>query len=250
MREVSFRFDGRAAIVTGGASGIGRATAQLLAAAGARVAVVDIDGAAARDVARSLPDGAAIGVGADVSTEAGVASYVAASVEAFGGIDLFANNAGLLGKAGPLVDAKAADYELTFGVNLKGAFLGLRDVLRQMLAQGRGGAIVCTASIAGLRGVPNVGLYSASKFGLIGLTRSAAKEYGGRGIRINAICPAATETKFSVLSPEMKAQMATLIPLGRVGEAEDMARAVVWLLSDGAGFVNGAILPVDGGQTA
>jgi len=250
MEEVAFKFDKQAAIVTGAGSGIGARIATLLAGSGARVALVDIDTAAAERVAAELPGGDAIVVGADASTEAGTARYLDAAVKAFGRVDLFANNAGILGKPGLLVDASVADYEHTMGVNLRGAFLGLRDVIRQMLRQNHGGAIVCTASIAGLRGVPGAGLYSASKFALISMTRTAAREYGGKGIRVNAICPAATETNFSVLTNQQKSAYTSLIPMGRLGAADDMARAAVWLLSDGAGYVNGAILPVDGGQTA
>ena len=250
MQEVSFKFAGKCAVVTGGGSGMGAAIATLLAMSGAKVAVVDVNPKAAEAVVAKLPSGSAIAIGADVSSEAGTASYVQAAVKAFGRIDLFANNAGILGKTGPLADAAVADYEQTFGVNVRGAFLGMRDVIRQMVAQGTGGSIVATASIAGLRASPTCSLYAASKFALIGLVRTAAKEYGGKGIRINAICPAATETNFSVMTDQTKNFMTSLVPMGRIANADDMARAVAWLLSDGAGFVNGASLPVDGGQTA
>jgi len=240
-------FSGKTAVVTGAGSGMGRAIARILAEGGARVAVVDVNGKAAEEVAASLPG--AIAVAADVGREDDVARYVAAAVRAFGRIDLFANNAGLLGKAGPLDQATVADYEHVFGVNMRGAFLGMRDVVRQMLKQG-GGAIVTTASIAGLRGVSNCSLYSASKFAVLGLTRSAAKEYGPRGIRINAVCPGVTETAFTNFTPEAKRSQAVNIPMGRIAQPEEIANAVIWLLSDAASFANGAVLAIDGGQAA
>jgi NAD(P)-dependent dehydrogenase (short-subunit alcohol dehydrogenase family) len=247
---MNLQFDGKAAVVTGAGSGMGKAIARRLAEGGARVAVVDVNGKTAEDVAASLPGGRAIAVIADVSREADVARYVDAAAKAFGRIDLFANNAGLLGKAGPLVDATLDDYEHVFGINMRGAFLGMRGVLRQMLAQGGGGSIVTTASIAGLRGVTNCSLYSASKFAVLGLVRSAAKEYGPRGIRINAVCPGVTETAFTNFTPDTIRSQAAGIPLGRIAQADEIASAVIWLLSDAASFANGAVLAVDGGQAA
>jgi NAD(P)-dependent dehydrogenase (short-subunit alcohol dehydrogenase family) len=247
---MNLTFGNMNAVVTGGGSGMGKAIARRLAEGGARVAVVDINGKAAEDVAASLPGGKSIAVAADVSREADVARYVDAAVKAFGRIDLFANNAGLLGKAGPLVDATLADYEHVFGINMRGAFLGMRDVIRQMLTQGGGGAVVTTASIAGLRGVSNCSLYSASKFAVLGLTRSAAKEYGPRGIRVNAVCPGVTETAFTQFTPETKRSQAANIPLGRIAQPDEIANAVIWLLSDAASFANGAVLAMDGGQAA
>lgn len=242
-------FTGQVAVVTGAASGMGKAISSHLSEAGARVVVVDINGEAAQDVAASLP-GESIAVAADVGIEADVQNYVRAAVDRFGSIDLFSNNAGILGKAGPIVDATAADFDQVFAVNVRGAFFGLRDVVRQMLAQGTGGSIVTTSSIAGLRGVVGCSIYSASKFAVLGFCRSVAKEYAARGIRSNAISPAATETAFTEFTDETRASQAANIPLGRLATADDMARAVTWLLSDAAAFVNGAVLPVDGGQTA
>ncbi|MGE0388013.1 MAG: SDR family NAD(P)-dependent oxidoreductase [Gammaproteobacteria bacterium] len=244
-------FEGKVAIVTGAASGMGRSTAERLGALGARVVLVDIQREAVENVARTLPEGHAVAVAADVSSEAGVQSYVDAAVSAFGRIDLFHNNAGLLGRAAPMAEATNADFDHIFGVNVRGCFLGLRAVIGRMLAQGGGGAIVNTASIAGLRSSPGVGLYSASKFAVIGLTRTAARECGPRGIRVNCICPGPTETAFSAMSDAYRTQLATqAVPLGRIAQAEDMTRAVLWLMSEDAGFINGVVLPVDGGQTA
>lgn len=179
------------------------------------------------------------------------------AVEEFGKIDLFFNNAGLLGRPGPLIDSATEDFQLVFGVNTFGVYLGLREVGRQMVSQGIGGAIVCTASIAGLRSSPGVGLYSASKWAVLGLTRTAAKELAPVGIRVNAICPGVSSTNFGALGgppavadPTRAQTMIARIPLGRLAEADDQARAAIWLLSDAAAFVSGVMLPVDGGQEA
>jgi NAD(P)-dependent dehydrogenase (short-subunit alcohol dehydrogenase family) len=244
----AYDFNGKVAVVTGGGSGMGAASARLLAAAGASVVVVDINLAAAEAVAGELKQ--AVAVRADVTSESDVVAYVRAAVDAFGGIDLFHNNAGVLGRPSRLSDATLADYQTIFGINFLGCFLGIREVSKQMTAQGRGGAIVNTASIAGLRAVPNAGLYSASKFALIGLTRTAAKELGAAGIRVNAICPGATPTGFSAMSAETISNYSTMVPLGRLAIAADMADAAAWLLSDGAAFINGQVMAVDGGQTA
>jgi 3-oxoacyl-[acyl-carrier protein] reductase len=246
---------GKVAIVTGAASGIGEASALRLAEAGSQLVLVDMDDAQVHRLSERVPG--SVPVVADVASEDGTAAYVEAAVKAFGRVDLFHANAGILGRPALLADATAEDFHRIMGVNVLGCFLGLRAVIGQMVAQGGGGSIVVTASIAGLRSSPGVSLYAASKFAVLGLARTAAKEYGAHGIRVNAICPGPTDTNFNParhadqdLYQAQMAQLATQVPLGRVARADDMARAVAWLLSDHAAFINGAVLPVDGGQTA
>lgn len=248
MATCHYDFSGKIAIVTGAGSGMGAETARRLSAAGARVALVDVNLEAAEAVASELSG--AIAIRADVSVEADVQAYVERTVRELGRVDLFHNNAGLLGRPGPLLDATVADFDFIIGVNLRGAFLGLREVGKAMKAQGSGGSIVTTASIAGLRGVAGCPIYSAAKFGVLGLIRSASKELGGFGVRVNAICPGPTFTSFAQMSDAAVSNYKSLVPLGRLAESDDMAAAVLWLLSDGARFINGAVLPVDGGQTA
>ena len=243
---------GRSVIVTGGGSGMGRASAHRLTEAGARVLVVDIDGAAAKAVCDELPVGSAVAHAADAGTEAGAASYVAAALDAFGAIDAFHSNAGILGRPSPLLDATIDDWQRIMAVNLLGTFLGVRAVGRVMRDAGHG-AIVVTASIAGLRSSPGVGIYAASKAGVVSLVRTAAKELGPAGVRVNAICPGPTVTNFSPGLAENVGQvevMSERVPLGRLAQPDDMARTVLWLLSDGAAYLNGAVLPVDGGHEA
>jgi 3-oxoacyl-[acyl-carrier protein] reductase len=201
-------------------------------------------------VAKSLPQGKAVAVAADVSTTDGTAGYVEAAVESFGRIDMFFSNAGILGTPGALLDSTVDAFHRTMNVNLLSTFLGIQAVGRRMVKQDGGGSIVATASIAGLRASPGVGLYAASKAAVVSLVRTAAKELGPQGIRVNAICPAATLTNFTQMTPELAAQMRTRIPVGRLAESDDMARAALWLMSDAAAYVNGVVLPVDGGQEA
>jgi NAD(P)-dependent dehydrogenase (short-subunit alcohol dehydrogenase family) len=242
---------GKVAVVTGAGSGMGKATVERLGECRAKVVAVDIDLASAEAVVKALPGGTGVAVQADVSDEASTRAYAHAAVDAFGYIDYFFSNAGILGPGGPLLEATLEDWHRTMGVNLIGTFLGVREIGRLMVDRGQG-SIVVTASIAGLRSSPGVPLYSISKAGVISLVRNAARELGPRGVRINAICPAATETNFGngAMSPEVKAHMASRVPLGRVGEADDMARAVLWLFTDSASYINGAVIPVDGGQEA
>src|SRR6185436_3386602 len=178
--------DGKVAIVTGGGSGMGAATARRLSGEGVKVAVVDLREDAAKEVVASL-DGEAIAVGADVSTERGTDDYVAATIEAFGRVDLFHNNAGYGGHLVPIWEMSVAEFDKTMAVNTRGVFLGLRAVLGRMAAQGEGGAIVNTASVSGLRAVPGQGAYVPSKHGCVGLTKVAALDAAALRVRVNAV---------------------------------------------------------------
>jgi NAD(P)-dependent dehydrogenase (short-subunit alcohol dehydrogenase family) len=246
--------DGKVAIVTGGGSGMGAATSRRLVAEGVRVAVVDLREETAKDVAASL-DGDAIAVGADVSTEAGVDAYVRATIDAFGRIDLFHNNAGYGGHLVPLWEMSVEEFDKTMAVNTRGVFLGLRAVLRQMAAQGDGGAIVNTASVSGLRAVLGQGGYVPSKHACVGLTKVAALDAGPLQVRVNAVCPGLVQTPMlqglvDELGSEIVDMMLTQVPAGRKAEPEEVANLVAWLMSDDASYVNGSILTVDGGISA
>jgi NAD(P)-dependent dehydrogenase (short-subunit alcohol dehydrogenase family) len=250
-------FNGKVAVVTGGGNGIGRAVSLGFAQRGARVVVVDRDGNAAAGVAAEIGK-AAISVAADVTRAADVQAYVKAALDAFGRIDLFHNNAGIEGKVAPTAEYDEAVYDAVMGVNAKGVFLGLRHVLPVMIRQGSG-AVVNTASIAGLVGTIGMSAYVASKHAVIGLTKVAAGEVGPLGIRVNAVCPGPIATRMvqdiarqvSPNNPEgVEQRYAGGIPLRRYGTAEEVANLVLFLCSDLASNITGAQYAVDGGRTA
>ncbi len=247
--------EGGVALVTGASSGIGAATAVAFARAGAAVVVSDVNEGLGRKTVEQI---AAVGgrgtfVACDVSEAAQVAELVRQAVEVYGRLDFAHNNAGIPGANAPLADQTLATWQAVVGVNLTGVFHCMREQLPVMVHAGRG-VIVNTASNAGVKGFANLAPYSASKFGVIGMTRSAAIEYGPLGIRINAVCPGATHSALleGVLArdPTIETQMISRVPLGRLGEADDIANAVVWLCSDSAAYVTGTTLLVDGGNTA
>lgn len=254
------RFEDKVAVITGAASGIGRAVAARLAAEGAKLVLVDLD-AGGLDTTLGAVRGAggeAITVTADVTRATEVERYVRAARDAFGGIDRFFNNAGILGPIASLVDYPEEMFDRVLAVNVKGMWLGLKLVAPAMAGRD-GAAIVNTASIAGLRGSPNLVGYTTSKHAVIGLTRTAAIELIRRGIRVNAICPAPIDTPmadelergFSPKDPgAFHARMETTIPMRRYGKPEEVAALVTFLLSDDASYVNGGLYTVDGGAMA
>jgi NAD(P)-dependent dehydrogenase (short-subunit alcohol dehydrogenase family) len=245
---------GKVAIVTGGGSGMGAASSQRLSREGAKVVVVDVREDAAKEVAASL-EGESIAVGADVSTVEGVDAYVRAAVDAFGRVDLFHNNAGFGGDLVPIWATTVEQFDHTIGVNTRGVFLGLRAVIGRMIDQGDGGAIVNTASLSGLRGVPGQAAYGASKHAAVGLTKVAALDAGPFGIRVNAVCPGLVDTPMlrgliDVAPPELLEGMVARVPVGRMAQPDEVAALVTWLLSDQASYVNGEAVVVDGGIAA
>jgi NAD(P)-dependent dehydrogenase (short-subunit alcohol dehydrogenase family) len=246
-----------AVIVTGGGGGIGRETCLGVAAHGARVLVVDVDGARAQETvnAVSAAGGEASAVVADVTDEGAVAGYVRACEERYGGVDGFFNNAGYEGVIRPLAEYPLDDFERVFAINVRGVFLGLRAVIPAMLRRG-GGAIVNVSSQAGLRGVANLSAYSASKHAVIGLSRAAALETARDNIRVNCVCPGPTATRMmDAIEQTVRAgggdpsRFVERIPVGRYGEPGEIAAVVVWLLVDAPAFLTGAVVPVDGGMT-
>jgi NAD(P)-dependent dehydrogenase (short-subunit alcohol dehydrogenase family) len=247
-------FEGKAALVTGGGSGIGRASAVAFAAKGASVTVADIDGSGAAQTVKLIEaaGGQARAVTCDVTKTAEVQALVDGAAAAYGRLDFAHNNAGITGKAAPLGEYTEEDWDIVMAINLKSVFLCMKYELPHLIKQG--GAIVNTSSGAGLIGFPGLPAYVASKHGVVGLTKSAALEYASAGVRINAICPGSTRTAmlegYMGGDPAMEKAMASSTPLHRLATPEEMAAAVVWLCSDAASFVLGVALPVDGGAVA
>ncbi|MFC9269699.1 SDR family NAD(P)-dependent oxidoreductase [Streptomyces zhihengii] len=246
---------GRSVIVTGAASGIGRAAALAFAAQGDRVVVADLDPAGAAAVVTEIEkaQGVAVAVTGDLSDQAVVDRVTATAVERFGGVDVLVNNAGIMDSMSAPADVSDTEWERVIRVNLTAPFLLTRAVLPHMLAAGRG-SVVNTASEAALRGSAAGAAYTASKHGVVGLTKSLAVMYRGSGIRANAICPGGTATGITVHADPAAHGPAALGPhfvnLGRVSRPEEQAAAIVFLASDAASNINGAILPVDDGWSA
>ncbi|WP_431301606.1 SDR family NAD(P)-dependent oxidoreductase [Sediminicoccus sp. BL-A-41-H5] len=240
---------GKVALVTGGASGIGRATALAMAGEGARVLVADRDGAARTAAAIVQAGGEARAIAADVTDEADVAAMVRAAVETFGALHCAFNNAGVApAEPQPLAGISAGEWARVINVNLTGVFLCMRHEIAAMTS---GGAIVNTASIAGRIALPKAGAYVAAKHGVIGLTRAAALDHAKDGIRVNAICPGYVETPLAHRGIERRRDaILARVPLGRIGTVEEIAAMVVFLCSDRASFVTGEAIAVDGGHTA
>jgi NAD(P)-dependent dehydrogenase (short-subunit alcohol dehydrogenase family) len=246
--------EGKAGLVTGAAGGIGRATALALAREGAAGVVVnDLESrrAEGEGTARLIEEqgGRAVFVAADVTQPEEQKALVSETVEAFGRLDFAHNNAGIEYHA-TIPETEEAEFDRIIAVNLKGVWLGMKYQIPQMLEQG-GGAIVNTASLAGLLAVPALGAYIASKFGVVGLTKTAALEFANQGIRVNCVCPAAIRTYMvEHLPPERQAELTAPQAIRRLGEPDEVAQSVVWLCSDRSSFVTGIALPVDAGSTA
>lgn len=248
-------YEQRVAVITGAAAGIGRATALAFAARGARVVVADIDEQGGQHVVGAAREngGEAMFVRCDVTRDADVQALVATTLEHYGRLDFAFNNAGIEVEQSKLADGDEAVFDRIMDVNVKGVWRCMKHQIPAMLAQG-GGAIVNTASVAGLGAAPKMSVYSASKHAVIGLTKSAAVEYAKKGIRVNAICPAVIDTDMfrrAAESDPRKAEFAAAMhPVGRLGTADEIAAAVLYLCSPDAGFTTGVALPVDGGATA
>jgi meso-butanediol dehydrogenase / (S,S)-butanediol dehydrogenase / diacetyl reductase len=244
------RFTGKTVVVTGAASGIGRGIAERFASEGANLVLGDTQEPQLREVAGTLPAERTLARRCDVADYAQVQALVAAAVDRFGGVDVMVNNAGVAPE-GTVEEVSLDDWRRTIEVDLGGVFHGCRAAMPALLE--RGGCIVNTASVSGLGADWAMSAYNAAKGGVVNLTRSLALDYGGKGVRVNSVCPSLTRSGMTTEMIEDKALVAKFmerLPLGRVAEPADIAAVVAFLASDDARFVNGVNLPVDGGVTA
>lgn len=249
-------FENKIVLVTGGSSGIGRATALAFAQEGATVVVSDVNVEGGEETVRLLQAAGGSGtfLRADVSKALEVESLINRIVETYGRLDCAHNNAGISGPLSSTVDYSEDDWDRLMNINLKGVWLCLKYEIPQMLKQG-GGVIVNTASVAGLVGnAMGLGIYGASKHGVVGLTKAAALEYARGGIRVNAVCPGVIKTPmtdlFGEVNPGLEEKITASKPMGRLGAPEEVAGAVLWLCSDASSYATGTTLVVDGGMVA
>lgn len=246
--------DGGVALVSGAASGIGRATAQRFAEEGASVVAADIDVEGGEETVSQIESegGEATFIKTDVTDESDLAAAVETAVDTYGSLDFAFNNAGIEGDQVSFSDQDNANWNRVLDINLNGVFFAMREEIPAMLESG-GGAIVNTSSIAGILGFPNLSPYVASKHGVVGLTKTAAVEFSSDGLRVNAVLPGVIETPMVARSgeqdPEATEQTIAGIPASRLGQPEEIASAVVWLCSEDASYVTGQPLPVDGGYS-
>jgi NAD(P)-dependent dehydrogenase (short-subunit alcohol dehydrogenase family) len=255
-RQHSFSFEGKVALVTGGSAGIGRATALAFGAAGAVVVIADtnVDGGHASAAMIVEQGGKALFVRSDVTRAQDVEALVDKAVSTYGRLDFAFNNAGIEDEPGALSESEEEAFDRIMALNVKGTWLCMKYQLRKMLRQEGGGAIVNSASAMALVGAPGQALVAASKHAVVGMTRSAALEYAGAGIRINSVCPGTVRTPSMARALERDPQRAQELlkrhPAGRFAETRDVANAVLWLCSEHASFVTGHQLAIDGGLTA
>jgi len=246
---------GKVAIVTGAASGIGRAAVKLFAAEGAVVLAADVQDEPGQALADELAarGGSCAFVHVDVSKESDIEAMVHLALSQFGRLDVLFNNAGIEGEQAPIANATTDNWERVIAINLKGVFLGLKHGIRAMLQSG-GGSVVNNASVAGMVGFAGISAYCASKGGVIQLTRTAALEYAAQGIRVNCLCPGVIDTpmveRFTHDNPDALAQLKQMEPVGRLGLPQEVAELALFLASDRSSFITGAIIPVDGGFVA
>ena len=246
---------GRVALVTGAASGIGRATAQVLAERGVSVVIADVDTAGAAETAGLIdtPERTAV-VETDVTDEAAVDRMVAFAVERFGRLDYACNVAGISVEPKPFVEHTRAEWQRVIDVDLTGVFLCMQSEIRRMIEQNEGGAIVNVSSGAGVVPAPGQPHYTAAKHAVLGLTKHAAQEYARAGIRVNAVLPGQTETEpmkaYLDAQPDGGARLLSRMPMGRMAQPREIAESIAWLCSDASSYVNGVSLLVDGGQIA